>query len=336
MPIPFLFIGIGAATAIVGTGKTIKAGIDQKDAKETNEYAQDIVKRETNLTNEYRERSGAAVTALGEKKIWVLDHSVKPFIESFEKIHNVDFADSHGLEELQNMKIDKQSFQSLKSLQTMASSLAGGVVSGTAIGAATAFGAYGAAMTFASASTGTAIATLSGAAATNATLAFLGGGSLAVGGLGMAGGTAVLGGLVAGPALAVMGFVMGAKASANRDEAYSNLAKAKEFAEEMKTAQSLCKGIRMRSAMFDRLLMRLDGIFAPLVYSMERIIEEKGVDYSSYSLAEKQTIGAAMSVAGAIKAVLDTPILTEDGTLTEESEKTGLKMQELIPKLAVN
>lgn len=45
------------------------------------------------------------------------------------------------------------------------------------------------------ASTGTAIGTLSGVAATNATLASLGGGSLASGGLGMAGGTLALSGL---------------------------------------------------------------------------------------------------------------------------------------------
>ena len=45
------------------------------------------------------------------------------------------------------------------------------------------------------ASTGTAISTLSGAAATKATLAWLGGGALAAGGLGVAGGTVVLGGV---------------------------------------------------------------------------------------------------------------------------------------------
>ena len=43
------------------------------------------------------------------------------------------------------------------------------------------------------ASTGTAISTLSGAAATKATLAWLGGGALATGGLGIAGGAVVLG-----------------------------------------------------------------------------------------------------------------------------------------------
>ena len=137
------------------------------------------------------------------------------------------------------MVLDKKNFSDLKDLQGMATSMVGGLASGAMAGAITAFGAYGAAGALATASTGTAIASLSGVAATNATLAFFGGGSLAAGGLGMAGGTAVLGGLVAGPALAVLGFVVGAKASKNRDVAYSNYAKAKEFQEEMDTASDL-------------------------------------------------------------------------------------------------
>jgi hypothetical protein len=59
------------------------------------------------------------------------------------------------------------------------------VIACTVIGGA-AFGAWSGAMAFGAASTGTAISALSGIAATNATLAFLGGGSLAAGGLGIA------------------------------------------------------------------------------------------------------------------------------------------------------
>lgn len=93
-----------------------------------------------------------------------------------------------------------------------------------------AFSAYGAAQALAVASTGTAIASLSGAAATNATLAFFGGGSLAAGGLGMAGGTVVLGGLVAGPALLVMGFVAGHAAKKELEKARTNKAEAQQVA----------------------------------------------------------------------------------------------------------
>lgn len=53
--------------------------------------------------------------------------------------------------------------------------------------------------TFGTASTGTAIATLSGAAATNATLAALGGGALYAGGGGMAAGSTLLGGIAIAP-----------------------------------------------------------------------------------------------------------------------------------------
>ncbi|ROO74760.1 hypothetical protein [Vibrio crassostreae] len=70
----------------------------------------------------------------------------------------------------------------------------GGVLGGTA-----AVGAWGLVSIIGSASTGTAIATLSGAAATNATLAWFGGGALAAGGAGMSGGMMVLGGIVAAP-----------------------------------------------------------------------------------------------------------------------------------------
>ena len=53
-------------------------------------------------------------------------------------------------------------------------------------------------MSYGTASTGTAIASLSGAAATNAALAYLGGGTVAAGGLGVTGGAAILTGLTTG------------------------------------------------------------------------------------------------------------------------------------------
>ena len=117
-----------------------------------------------------------------------MEESVKPFIVSFEKLHNVELSESIGMDELQKFRIDKQSLDELKEIQTIGGSILGGVAGGAALGAIAAFGAYGGAMTFGAASTGTAIAALSGIAAQNATLAFLGGGSLAAGGLGIAGG----------------------------------------------------------------------------------------------------------------------------------------------------
>lgn len=76
---------------------------------------------------------------------------------------------------------------------------------GVSAGVSSALGAWALVSSLGTASTGTAIGTLSGAAATNATLAWFGGGALAAGGGGMAAGTAILGGIVVIPALTLVG-----------------------------------------------------------------------------------------------------------------------------------
>lgn len=321
MPIPFILIGIAAATGAFGIGKTIKAGADQKEANETNKEANITIRNATNKINRYRKNCGVAIENLGMCKIKILDGSIKPFIIEFEKLNNVEFTRSKGLEELKNIVLDKNGFGNLKKMQSMASSMLGGLVSGTMTGAITAFGAYGAAGVLATASTGTAISSLSGVAATNATLAFFGGGSLAAGGLGMAGGTAILGGLVAGPALAVMGAVIGAKASANKDKAYSNLIKAEKYREEMDAAALLCDGIIKKANSFNEFLLSLNSVFEPLIFEMSNIIKNKGTNFENFSEKEKKVVAKAMAIAGAIKAIIDTPILDKNGKITAESTK---------------
>jgi transcriptional regulator with XRE-family HTH domain len=76
-----------------------------------------------------------------------------------------------------------------------------GAATGAAVGGAAAYTTFMAAVSFGTASTGAAITGLTGAAASNAALALLGGGTLAAGGAGVAGGAAVLTGIVAAPAL---------------------------------------------------------------------------------------------------------------------------------------
>lgn len=78
-----------------------------------------------------------------------------------------------------------------------------GALGGAGVAALGPTAALSVAMTFGTASTGTAIASLSGAAATNAALAWLGGGALAAGGAGMAAGETIL--ALAGP----VGWVIG-------------------------------------------------------------------------------------------------------------------------------
>lgn len=334
MPLPILFITTAVATGLFGAGKTSKAVTDNLKANKINDSANDAVENATEILNRQRKTVGTALEQLGSEKLFVLNNSVNEFLEEFEKIKNVDFTESAGLDELANFHVDQKDFEELKELGNFAATVAGGATAGVVGGALTAIGAYGAASTFAAASTGTAIATLGGAAATNATLAFFGGGSLAAGGLGVAGGMMVLGGLVAGPALMVMGLITGAKAEEKVEKALENKAQADEIVEALSAATFQCIAIRKRVYMFYSLLAHLDSYFLPQVWNMEEIINNEGTDYRQYSKESKKAIAVAASTACSIKAVLDTPILTEEGNITEESEETAKKIAQLIYKNA--
>ena len=332
MPLPLLFIGAAVASGAIGAGTTAKAVVNNSKATQINKESNTGIEAAKDRLENQRAAVSMALEQLGEAKLNVLNESITAFLNTFEKIKNVDFQSSLGLEELKNLNIDEGTFRELKELGNFALEVAGGATAGVVGGALTALGAYGAATTFASASTGTAIATLSGAAAHNATLAFFGGGSLASGGLGMAGGTAVLGGLVAGPALLAMGLITSVKSHEKLENALSNKAQAEEIITSLDAASFQCSAIRRRTYMLYNLLVHLDSRFVPQIWKMEDIVENEGVDYSQYSQDSKKMIAAAASTACTIKAVLDTPILTEEGELTEASEQITEKIGKVIYK----
>lgn len=217
MPLPFILAG--AAIAAAGTG--IKKGLD---AKEKNNRAEEIV-------DEAEEKFEKAVQKLqrendilkeelnnyGEFKVDIYKNVIGDFLKLMSECSKK--ATSEG--EIRKY-LTKDDIVELEKENIEAIELSSSLAEGTASGALAAFGVYGSVGTLATASTGTSIASLSGVAATNATLAWLGGGSIATGGFGIAGGTAVLGGIVAGPAIAIAGFMADSKAE-------KNLTKAKKF-----------------------------------------------------------------------------------------------------------
>lgn len=218
-------------------------------------------------------------------------------------------------------------------MSNMAINLTEGAAAGAFAGSMIAFGAYSAAMGLASASTGTAISTLSGVAATNATLAFFGGGSIASGGLGMAVGQTVLGSIAVGPGLLAMGLILSAKSQQEIDKALTNKDQLDAAVSEMESAISMVIAIRRRAAMLYNLLVRLDSRLLALTWQMQDIVENEGYDYRMYQQESKNIIIMAYTTLCSVKAVLDTPLLMEDGSLSEKSAK--LLTKEGIEKLLV-
>ena len=88
--------------------------------------------------------------------------------------------------------------------------------------------------------------------------------------------------------------------------------------------------------MFYNLLSRLDTYFLPLIYKMEDIFEKEGDDYSKYSPESKSVIASCVSVAVSIKSVLDTPLLTDDGLLTDESEGTATNIEGFLNNMRIS
>lgn len=320
MPLPLIPIAIAmGVSALFGAGKTAKAVINSKEADKLNDTASYIVNSSKESLELAKEQCSNALEYLGYKKLYILNDSVSKFIASFEKLKNVNFQNSVGMNELNKFIADEAKFKEIKEISILASSIIQGVGGGAVVGAAIAFGAYGAVGAFGAASTGAAIATLNGVVATNATLAFLGGGTIAAGGLGVAGGMAVLGGMVAAPALLVIGLVSDSKASAKLDTAKANLAEAKTIAEGLKNMEIMAYAISRRAQMFNRLLMKLDSYLAPLIYEMENIIATKGGDFSKFDENEQETIAKAVSLVKSVKTILDTPIIDDNGGVTEQS-----------------
>ena len=133
-----------------------------------------------------------------ERAIDLLDH-IENLVNSIAD-HPKDFdSDIMAIDLNKNEFKDVCDFaeKELEAAQRSAFSAGAGVAGGAAVVSLAPTAAMWIATTFGTASTGTAISALSGAAATNAALAWLGGGTLAVGGGGMAAGEALL--ALAGP-----------------------------------------------------------------------------------------------------------------------------------------
>lgn len=59
---------------------------------------------------------------------------------------------------------------------------------------------------------------------------------------------------------------------------------------------------------------------------MEGAVASEGTNYATYEAESKKIVATAASTTVSIKAILDTPILSADGTLTSESEAVNRKL----------
>lgn len=237
MPLPFILGAAAAVAAVGGVGTGINGALKMKEANDTMKSADSRHKKNIARFDKASEDTNKAMDELGALELEVLK-SFSDFSDTIEKIQNRPQFKEYVKDDVKLPQYDKDE---LKNVSVGAGVLLGGL-GGAAVGTAGGFAAAGATtsavMALGTASTGTAIASLSGAAATNATLAALGGGALAAGGGGIALGTTILGATTLGVGLLVGGVIFnvtGGKLSDKADEAWEQMIKAE------KTIDAACR-----------------------------------------------------------------------------------------------
>jgi len=331
MPVPIILGVIAGGAALYGAVKGVKGAIDHSDATDINQDAHSMVNAANRKVDEQRETTNAALKDYGERKLRAFNGVIADFIDTFGRLKNVDTIHTPELDKLNLGDFSTVSLDGLRSDYELLKSSGLGLGAGMGGGAALAFGAYNGTMLLATASTGTAISTLGGAAATNATLAWLGGGSLAAGGGGMALGSMVLGGIVAGPALAIFGHIVGNKGEEALNNARSNLEQAKTIRDEAKLMVGKLDAIEKISTLANNTFSTTSTHLRHAVYDLKKIIDVEGENYQAFSSGNRETVFRSVKFAQLIKAMIDTPILDQDGNLVLATEK---RLQEIQGSLA--
>lgn len=324
MPIPLILGGIAAIAGLTGLKKGVDGIRDSKEANEIQGEAQDILDDAKYKIERAKERTSKSIQELGKEKLQGAGIELKDFVENFSKIKNVKLSESNIIDETNYLDIASDgNIKSMRVIVLGAVDVLGSGIAGVGAGALLGWGTYGGVMALGSASTGAAIAGLSGIAATNATLAWLGGGAIAAGGGGIALGTMILGGIVAGPALLIAGGIFSSKAKEKLNNAYSNLARAREIESDIENAATELEYIKSTSVQIKIFLSRIRRYSNLANDEMIKIVMRK-TDWNLFSQEEKNTIAAAVKQAQLLKKIIDIPLLTENGILTTEAKEISL------------
>ena len=289
-----IVIGIGVA---VGIGSAIHVTVKRRKWQKTHNEALANCRKTEAKAKTMAEEFNREAERLGQMRISGVESrkDAAEFIRKAKAKHlELESLDIIPDETLDSWK--ELHYQAVKSIGTGAAGIAGAAGAATA----TVAGLYKAAGLFGVASTGVRISTLSGAAAHSAKLAWLGGGALSAGGVGMAGGLSrlILAANVVATPIAIAASVWGewkAEQMKNNVEA-----KLKEFAKaEAKMRQQISV---MRSAM-----PRMDEL-GKAIRESEMALKTQINKSDADNVDEAHKV---YKIAIALAEVLEQPVLTE-------------------------
>lgn len=197
-----------------------------------------------------------------------------------------------------------------------------GIIASAVAGGTTRAAVQSLVVQLAKASTGTAISTLRGVAAKNATLAFLGGGSLAAGGGGMAVGTTMLNVATAGPTVLVTGLMVKNQGSVARTSAEQFRTDVEISIGHLDIREQFLRGVRERAFELEVVLTRLMSEATAMIDLLES--EPFDVDIDTHA----ERLRAALSLVRSVREVATAPIADEDYNLDAGTEQLIFKYRD--------
>lgn len=321
MPLP-LFLAAGAIIAGAGgVGLGIHGGVKMKKASDKMSEAQDRNTRNQDRLKRENIKTCTTMDVLGNKEMKIIA-SFDEFSSLFEKIKN-----RPQFEDIKHGKVDISFHpKEIKNASVGASVLVSGL-GGAALGTAGGFAASGATtaavMALGTASTGTAISSLSGVAATNATLAALGGGSIAAGGGGIALGTTLLGAASLGVGILIGGVIFsisGSSVSGKADKAWN------QMLENEKQINKICYyliSLNNTASSYVSTLTKVDSIYQKELNKMRSIVNSHTInghaDWNEFNSIERKVIKNTILLVGVLYNMCKVNLVIESNDNKENS-----------------
>lgn len=313
MPLPLILGAAALASAAFGAKKGYDGYQKHSEADDIVTAAKNRYEGEKRTFDSQEKTTHKALESLGNEELEIGKqfHEFKTLADELLKKINT------GRQNKLDINFPKHKLQRIESYSYTAIGVLGAAAGAGIAGAAAGFAVYGGVMALGAASTGTAISSLAGVAATNATLAAIGGGSLATGGLGMAGGTAILGAAVAGPVLAIAGWAYnshGEEALANARkvdrEINSALAKiCKATAQLTKTEKTVLDILGLLKAIYARFEKYFDILKAiDAQVKAAQVLKQEPINFHQMSDTIIRAIQNGYALAEIIVDIITTPI----------------------------
>jgi hypothetical protein len=313
--IPLALIAAGSATGAGGVALGGKGALDMKKARDKMQRAERRYTRAREKTERAVENTNQLLTQFGGQQEQSLQDVVLRMGE-FLRRNAKKVRESERLL-VDGIDVTVGSVDASATLDQDALAWVHGVIGSTATGVGVSTGVTAAAGSFGVASTGTAITGLTGAAAESATMAFLGGGSLASGGGGMALGATALNFVTIGPAVLVGGLVLKGQGTKART-------KAREYEAKVKVAIAQLSVDRTRLAAVDSRVVELSDLLSRLtvraVASLD-VLESEPFEPAKHAERFQESLNLVM----AVRDVAATPVVDGAGDLNDKTSGFNLK-----------